>query len=566
MGLTTHGGCPVKNKDFSALEKMMSNKESSGEDITKYFHKIHPTKDEQDFHFKALEDSFLCLAAIYDRMDVFQCVQPLQAANKEGAMSYNNPLIVAVYQRNIELIQMLVTAGYHADQSAFIFKSIFSNKMENAIHYAIMKDDVEVMRILRPALYETNIKKLFKMANTQRAGKCFLAILQDYDKESEELDLNDVYKTALTLDVNVLEEMARTGFHDFARIDVTTGQGTSTERSQMFATLSSFLISLGARTYKFDSDGHLPLDSMISRLHVLSPIDKNDVADHERHCQHFLDTTRTLLRAMRKEKPAQEMLIPRYSAATLQHFFYNTLKSIKTNAQINEDIANLSLDTCVQMLEMVLATGVDISNDEQEVYKTSAFHNIARPPTDASWEKLCDPRHPSLFYNRSGWVTFEELLENHWNLQAYEDKIIRFNILQLVYGTKPDSTCFRFLSCLLECNRENITTGLIHPILSLMSAEEVKHFQKYVEQINADKNKNLDINIASSFCKSIQETSRMVTYNNIKDRRMAVHAESLPLPNAMKKFLCLDYEFTEENSQGLGKYSMEKLSESLAKM
>ena len=64
----------------------------------------------------------------------------------------------------IELIQMLVTAGYHADRSAFIFQSIFSNKMENAIHYAIMKDDVEVMRILRPALYETSIKKLFKMA------------------------------------------------------------------------------------------------------------------------------------------------------------------------------------------------------------------------------------------------------------------------------------------------------------------------------------------------------------------------------------------------------------------
>ena len=62
----------------------------------------------------------------------------------------------------------------------------------------------------------------------------------------------------------------------------------------------------------------------------------------------------------------------------------------------------------------------------------------------------------------------------------------------------------------------------------------------------------------------------MVTHNKIKDRRMALHAKSLPLYNAMKKWekkpLCLDYEFKEENSQGLGKYSVEELSESLAKM
>ena len=361
MGLTAHGGCQVKNKDFAALEKMMSDKETSGKDITEHFHKIHPTKDVQDFHYKALDDSFLCLAAMYDRVDVFQCVQPIKAGNEEGVMSYNNPLIVAVYQRNIELIQMLVTAGYHADQSAFIFKSIFSYKMETAIDYAIKKDDVEVMRILRPVLYETSVKKLLKMANSHRAAKCFLAILQDYDKGSGELDMNDVYKTALALDVQVLEEMARTGFHGFARNGVTAGQITSTERSQMFATLSDYLISLGARAYKFDSDGHLPLDSVISRLHILSPVDKHDVADHERHCQHFLDTTRTLLRAMRKENPEQDMLIPRYSTATLQHIFYNMLKSIKTNSNIDVNVANLSLDTCVQMLEMVLATGVDIS-------------------------------------------------------------------------------------------------------------------------------------------------------------------------------------------------------------
>ena len=97
-----------------------------------------------------------------------------------------------------------------------------------------------------------------------------------------------------------------------------------------------------------------------------------------------------LLRAMRKENPEQEMLIPRYSTATLQHCFYSMLKSIKMNSHIKMDVDNLSLNTCVQMLEMVLATGVDISNDEQEVYKTSASHNIARPPTDASWKKLCD--------------------------------------------------------------------------------------------------------------------------------------------------------------------------------
>ena len=565
LGLTTHSGCKVKNKEFATLENMMADKETNAKDIIEYFQKIHPTKDVQDFHYKALEDSFLCLAAMHDRVAVFQRIQPIKALNEEGFMSYNNPLLVAVYHRNIELIQMLVTAGYHADQSAFIFKSIFSSKMENAIDYVIAKDDVEVMKILRPALHETNIKKLLKMANSHRAAKCFLAILQDYDQKSEELDLNDVYKTALTLDVNVLEEMVRTGFHNFTRNETGTDV-TSTERSQMFATLSDYLISLGAKAYKFDSDGHLPLDSLISRLHVLSPVGKDDVADHERHCQHFLDMTRTLLRAMRKEKPEQEILIPRYTAATLQYIFYDMLRNIKTNAQVNVDVANLSLDACVQMLEMVLATGVDISNDEQEVYQTAAFHNIARPPTDASWQKLCDPSHPTLFYNRSGWVTFEELLENSWNLDAYEDKIIRFNILQLVYGTKPDSTCFRFLACLLELNREGITTGLIQPILSLMSQELIKHFRKYVEQINADQNKNIDTSILSSFYKSIMETSRMVTYDSIKDRRMASHAHSLPLPTDMKKFFCLDYEFKKENSEGLGKCRVEQLCESLGKM
>ena len=86
-----------------------------------------------------------------------------------------------------------------------------------------------------------------------------------------------------------------------------------------------------------------------------------------------------------------------------------------------------------------------------------------------------------------------------------------------------------------------------------MSAEDIKCIYKYVEQVYADKNKNIDTSFVSSLHKSIQETSQLLTYNNIKDRRMVTYTKSLPPPNPMKKFLCLDYVFKEENSQELSK-------------
>ena len=103
------------------------------------------------------------------------------------------------------------------------------------------------------------------------------------------------------------------------------------------------------------------------------------------------------------------------------------------------------------------------------------------------------------------------------------------------------------LECLLNLKDPLITSELIHPIISLMSAKDIHAVRHMLERTTE---KDVDISLVSDkFCKSLKETCRYVLYENIKDGRMAVHVKSLPLPTLLKKYLCFDYEINEENLQ-----------------
>ena len=177
------------------------------------------------------------------------------------------------------------------------------------------------------------------------------------------------------------------------------------------------------------------------------------------------------------------------------------------------------------------------------------------------------PRGTHPYLNFHSWLIKVNLVRNHTKIQVYEKPIIRMNLLLLVYGIKPDQSCFRILYHLLEYNRPSTTTELVLPILSLMSAKDIHLFREHVADTNAEQNKKVDVSLVSEhFCKSLRELCRCVLYNHIKHRRMAAHVNSLPLPNLLKDYLCLGNKIKDIYSQRFGVQSGDNLSERMHAM
>ena len=543
----------------------MTNKSITGEEITEYYYRIHPNTNTNvsETHHRTLEDAFLCLAAMHGRVDIFACNHPLFTD------TFFNPLTVAVYHKDIELIQILVEAGYQSDQDAYAFRGIFSKDIDTALNFVLQEDDVEVMMLILPALKCTSQCQLLQMVSFNQAEKCFLAILQKYKQTPEELHMDSVYETALTFSVKVLKEMKRRGHEDFTRHfqhawkSGTVLHGapylfTNTDPCSLGSILK-YLISQGVRAYKMDRVAQFPIDVLVGHLD-LNPEEVSDVDEFKLEYHYLLDGAKILLEAMRKERPGLELPIPRISVALLQFYFYKILKRlISTNAQSDQEMANLHLDICVKMLEMILATGVNLGEDAMEIYKSPSNYTI--PPDESFLEKNWNCANKRSILSLPFAVDFTKY---QTKIQVYEKQIMKMRTLLLVFGAKPDQSCFHMLYCLLEYNRPSTTAELVLPILSLMSAEDIHQFRKHVADTNAQQNKNVDISLVSEhFCKSLSDSCRYVLYNHIKHRRMAAHVNSLPLPTTVKEYLCLGYNINEKYFKRFGVKSDKNLSEKM---
>ena len=555
LGLVTHDPCPTSDADFMILERKIANIHLPAKKIIQYYCKIHPTTCFTDNHFRDIGNAFLCLAAMYDRVDIFESRQCLYPATTF------NPLTVAVYHRNIDLIKLLVKAGYHSDQHARDFFRIFSMKIGCAMDYALMVDDVEVMSLLLPALKCTSQLRLLQMVRSTKAEKCFLDILTKMDPRNAPAD---VYVTAVTFNVKVLGEMKRMGFEDFAKPVGSRWEGGTTLHAALYfcddtdslSSILNFLISEGVRADRFNDRQMLAFDFIIGDLNPGNVYNVADVAEFKQKCHYLLDAAEILLGVMRRERGGEELLVPYASVCCIQQLFYSCLlRLVTTNAPFNQDVANLHLDICINMMEMTLATGVDLASDEEFPFDLHILRMTPMPKCT----------HP--FYNIHSWLLKVNLIRNHTKIQVYEKPIIRMNTLLLVYGMKPDQSCFRLLYHLLEYNRPSTTTELVLPILSLMSAEDIHQFRKHVEDTNAQQNKNVDISLVSKhFCKSLSDSCRYLLYNHIKHRRMAAHVNSLPLPNQLKDYLCLGYKIKDIYSQRFGVQNGDNLSERMHAM
>ena len=428
LGLISHRGCDTKNEEFKVLANMMTDKEITGQEITEYFNGIHSTNCDQSIYLK---ESFLCLAAMHDRIDVFEHNQPLQQTPK---IPRHDPLMVAVYKRNIPLIQLLIEAGYDPRNSKFLgmrFGGVGEDK--SALDYVLFKDDVAVLRMF-PTVSSSHIS--LKQIKTHHAHKCFLHILEK-DRQNRRLDLDDVYETAACFDVTVLEEMKRIGYDDFKREYAQGGTMlhsavreifNNAQRSSQIEKLEYLISQEGVTAYRFDDNGKLPVDLIVGYLHCLDDCyEKSIDGEYLQRWKTCVNATGVLLSAMRKERADQELLMPRSSVSAMHHgFYFQICVRIMKGISGNQQILNFSLASCIQMLEMVLAAGVDLVNEEEEIVVTTSHMRFAAQACAVSPFK-------------EGWDMIMMVgMSSQETLLACAEQIIKFNTLLLVYGMKPD--------------------------------------------------------------------------------------------------------------------------------
>ena len=527
--------------DFEDLENMMADEKVSSQEITDSYYKTRERMgfdSECDKYNDPMWNGFLCLVAMCGRADVFECNEPLRSYNHSGC----NPLTVAAYHGNLKLIRILIKAGYHADQVTDEFADIFSGEffLPTAMNCALIRDDVEVMRMLRPAI-KKNTTKLLSDAARNKAEKCFLVILKEKRKK-EKIDLDRVFTAAMeNFNVYVLEVMTSIGYDMTRRFSSLHARGTmlhaavelisNPHNNRSHVNVLSYLMTQGVKASDVNQVKQLPVDLIIKHLSSLRTFHRRDLSEHRKYHLRCLDAARILLRAMQEEKAGKSQLIPNSSVFELQTQFYSMLSDVldKHDPQYNPLTAQgkLALDVFIEMLRMILTAGV----------------------TDV--HKLCSQLSRTTYrgghtYGQNDFISNTLTLFSA-NLPAYEDKLVNFHVVLLAFGMKPDSSYFKFLSFLLEMELTPKTTILIHAALSLMSAREIQRFKQHVSDINRHQNKALNVaTITEKSVKSLKESCRRVLYGNIPDRRMAVHVNCLPVPTKVKEYLVFDFKLSGE--------------------
>ena len=399
---------------------------------------------------------------------------------------------------------------------------------------ALKQDDVQKMQRLC-TLTGFNRRKLLCLTIKHHAVSCFKALIEEVDPSNNRQLVKDLYIEAITKDVNILKVLVEkdyldihlplkystheTGLHIAASIVMI---GKEAQWLCMFQAMD-YLLSLGLDPYAQNFRSDYPLTILILRLCLTGPRFLRDIETSEQQLPHVLSTSRILLEAMKSKKPEEKELPVSYrDVIILRNSFIQQLDDdnyvgLLTNTA--EEISNRSLDLRVEILKLMLAAGADIRSEEARIDDEGNHH----------------PGKTPLFFLCPSW--FRRPLPS----ATYEEKIIKFFKLFLVYGTQPDYSSFGFLCVLLKYNQPTITAELVLPSISLMSEQQIREFRQYMTY----KYDTVFPQIQELKGKSLLELCRYSLYDTVPYRRMAEHVHSLPLPKAMKEYLLLGMSFED---------------------
>ena len=567
--LTNPCGRDVARRNHD-LEQLMMDKNNDSPSVMHFFFSNLESDEERCVY------RLFYYAAKHNRFDVVSCYNPtLQekfGLDKRCVDLY--PLLPAAFCGNRELIEKLLGAGCQADTEIKLYDpASIIDVAFTPMDMAIINDDVDIMQLLRSASKESVMSLLENVALIGNVN-CFNVLIKEEPRSSEEM--KTLYFLAARSNAIVLKELVKNGF---SAIHESWGENCDVDKfddfdSPLHAAVSdlyrihrigtdpsildrmNFLLSKGVKCYVFNKRGMLPLNILLQEISLVEP--------YEPFHTDILQGINSLISAMEKERPEQELLLPRSAVVQIQYFFFVHLFYTVQNIRKPLHLAYAALS--VKILKMLLVKGVDLVNDDQEVDNYD-FNPDGPPPPMSRLMNRSGPsgselNHPSLCYivGRESAIPF--IL--HWPFAGQlENMMMEFCNLLLVYGTKPDSSCFKFLIYILQHSQPKVMIQFVLNAISLMSADDVQGFREYVESFNyihprqlkmtiRTQNGNLehcyfvDISLISSgFCKSLKEMCRCALYDSIRHRRMAAHVKSLPLPDALKEYLIFGCKLEE---------------------
>ena len=361
------------------------------------------------------------------------------------AFSMDSPLLclfnvrlMATYFEKIDLVERLVNIGFEYIQSLI-----------RAIDVAIMRDNVELMMILRPHSNQ-GIDALIWKSVHDGAINCLRAILKSLRRSMSPLE--------------VFINTSTQQLHDYTR--------------------------------------------------------KGDVENQDRVAADFRKGVHMLLSAMKEENPDRELLIPRHTIVCIWDAFYGMIGS-KHEAM------------CLELLITVLHKGVNL-------------YSVISP----NWitQICCHGKIIGRTCYDVNYLQFPHILNrNLWEIEASRDSVIQFSTWMLACGSRPNQSCFHALQSALEMQNQNKDVlEFVHLVISLMSSGLINQFRKHIQKVNKPSSRKVKIDVSpvsSGFLKTLKQSCRYVILNSIRHRRIAEHANSLPLPAEIKNYLRLWCEF-----------------------
>ena len=432
---------------------------------------------------------------------------------------------MAAASGNIKLIRLLLAAGYPADTKGSYLKY---KPGSCALDYPMTEDVVGGMNLLRSGT-KLSVMQLMKMAAKHNASKCFISLLKEAERSVAMTSdvMGEVYHAATSSGAEVLKQLIKSGYQDFnrrcseccnstplhtagSRVSLHTYERQIVSRNlQHFLDVSEILLTHGVKASVYNIHGQLPIDILIVQNH-----------DAPRNTAQFISAVRILLNAMRQESPGKELVLPCSSVISLQHVFHHVLFTADVTG-------GRMLAPLVQVLQMILQKGVNLSTGEDRSYSV-------QDRCKCGYNDYFSAPHP-LFHLHRCWNA--TLLQHCINIRrnVIEEPFILFNTLLLVYGAVPDASCFEYLASIMQVTTTSRMMELIGYFMTLMSEPDIFRFRQYLASRNIDES-----SISDKFNKSFKEYCRFALYTHIRDRRMAAHVHTLPLPNEIKKYLVFD--------------------------
>ena len=520
FGYAFYDSLTVWDRKHPGIILMLQDKDRSCEEIMDAFIKCHQLPSGVDitdkpFHNLEIEmnrNLLLCLSVIYNRMDILNHNQKhLSGLSNFLVNDGLSLLVLAAYYENLELIRMLFAAGFLVEQKSYFIIGNLRNSQ--AIDAAIMKDNVEIMEILRVVSGADCMTLLYETIDF-KAEKCFQVLLANVDLNDKDLNIHNCYP--LGVNASMLKILIKHGYRDIHKYGVdgdtlmhfAVSKIDFNREPQCYLDIIHCLGLLGVKTCTFNKKGQLPIDIIINST--------NNMADTA------LTIVSKLLSSMEAERPQQDFLLPCNTINNIQRTFCSQIKSAWMSRRKNQ----CKLNNWVNLLQECLSKGVNLSNDDQQLYLAEGIQAVQ---SEYEYNLFTCPYY-DCFPPRS-FRQSDQLVES----------MIRFYTWLIVYGAKLDARCFDFLATLLEFPVFNDMRRFVECCISLMSAQDIQAFQGYVAKQNLKNNRNIDISpVSYGFCKTLKDMCRSTLYDNIRHGRMIVHVGSLPLPQDMKNYLVFD--------------------------